>query len=194
MSKYNTREAEPFAAGSVIAAESLMDEARETAFGAPSISVTDCHLLSGKPQAVEIDRDKDGTTDATGKITYSTFGYIDKIDVTGKDGSKEYSIQFDRTLGTVNFAKLDLKSDGSADATFNPNYAWFSNKVHGLKIDTDNDGKTDQKLSFNRAWLGNGIYRAGLDKNNDGTVDSYYDLKRHWFSGNLQHLDQRKEK
>ena len=189
MSKYNTKEAEPFSAGSIIAAESLLDEARENAFGAPSISVTDCHLLSGKPQAFEVDRDHDGKADATGSISYSMFGYIDKIDVAGTDGSKQYSIQFDRTLGVVNHAKLDLKADGANDATFYPNYAWFSTKVHGLKIDTDNDKKPDQSLSFNRAWITGAIYRAGLDKNNDGTVENYYDLKRHWFSGNLNKLE-----
>jgi hypothetical protein len=193
MSKYNRNEAEPFVAGSVIAAESLLNEARDNAFGAPSISVTDCKLLSGKPQAVDIDRDGDGKPDATGTISYSMFGYIDKIDVTGKDGSKEYSIQFDRTLGVVNNAKLDLKADGTTDATFNPNYAWFSNKVHGLSIDTNNDKKTDQALSFNRGFWTGDIYRAGLDKNNDGKVDSYYDLKRHWFSNNLNQLERKKD-
>ncbi len=192
MSKYNTKEAEPFAAGSVIAAESLMDEARENAFGPAAITITDTHLLSGKPQALEIDRDKDGIADATGAISYSMFGYIDKIDVTGKDGSKEYSIQFDRTLGIVNHAKLDLKADGTSEAQFNPNYAWFSTKVHGLSIDTNNDAKVDQQLTFNRGWWSGDVYRAGMDKNNDGTVDSYYDLKRHWLSGNLHHLDLRK--
>ncbi len=193
MSKYNRNEAEPFVAGSVIAAESLLDEARDNAFGAPSISVTDCKLFSGKPQAVDIDRDGDGKADAKGTISYSMFGYIDKIDVTGKDGSKEYSIQFDRTLGVVNRAKLDLKADGTTDATFNPNYAWFSTKVHGLSIDTNNDEKTDQQISVNRSWWTGDIYRAGMDKDNDGKVDNYYDLKRHWFSGNLEVLEKMKE-
>ena len=194
MSKYNRNEAEPFVAGSLIAAESLLDEARDNAFGAPSIAVTDCKLFTGKPLAVDIDRDKDGKPDATGTISYSMFGYIDKIDVAGKDGSKEYTIQFDRTLGVVNHAKLDLKADGTTDATFSPNYAWFSNKVHGLSIDTNNDKKTDQQLSINRGWWTGDIYRAGMDKNNDGKVDNYYDLKRHWFSGNLKQLERKKEK
>ncbi len=193
MSKYNRKEAEPFVAGSVIAAESLLDEARENAFGAPSISITDCKFFSGKPQAFEVDRDHDGKPDATGAVSYSMFGYIDKIDVTGKDGSKQYSIQFDRTLGVVNNAKLDLKSDGTTDATFSPNYAWFSTKVNRLKIDTNNDSKTDQTLLFNRGFFSGDIYRAGLDRNNDGKVDNYYDLKRHWFSGNLNKLERKKE-
>ncbi|MCC7532228.1 MAG: hypothetical protein IT342_27240 [Candidatus Melainabacteria bacterium] len=192
MSKYNRNEAEPYVAGSLIAAESLLDEARDNAFSAPSISVTDCRLFSGKPQAVDIDRDKDGKADATATISYSMFGYIDRIDVTGKGGSKEYSIQFDRTLGVVNHAKLDLKADGATDARFAPDYAWFSTKVHGLSIDTNNDNKAEQQLSFNRGWWTGDVYRAGMDKNNDGKIDNYYDLKRHWLSGNLNQLERRK--
>lgn len=193
MSKYNTREAEPFVAGSLIAAEHLMDEARENTFGPPNISVTDCKFFSGKPLAVDIDRDKDGKPDATGEITYSFFGYMDKIDVKGSDGTKQYSIQFDRTLGVVNHAKLDFKADGTAEATFYPNYAWFSNKVHGLKIDTNDDAKPDQSLKFSRGFFSGYIHSAQLDKNNDGKADNYYDLKRHWFSSNLSQLEKRKE-
>lgn len=192
MSKYNRNEAEPFAAGSIIAAEHLMDEARENAFGPPQISVTDCKFFSGKPLSVDIDRNKDGVADATGEISYSFFGNIDKIDVKGNDGSHQYSIQFDRTLGVVKSAKLDLKADGSTDATFYPNYAWFSTKVKGLQLDTNNDKKSDEALTFTRGFFTGYIHGAQLDKNNDGKPDNYYDLKRHWFSGNLDRLQQRK--
>lgn len=193
MSKYNRNEAEPFVAGSIIAAEHLMDEARANAFGPPSITVTDCTFWSGKPLSVDIDRDKDGKVDAKGYVTYSTFGYIDKIDVKGTDGSKQYSIQFNRTLGAVNHAKLDLKADGTDEATFYPNYAWFSNKVHGLKIDTNGDKVTDQRLSFSRGFFSGLIRSAKFDNNDDKKIDNYYDVKRHWFSSNLATLEARKE-
>lgn len=192
MSKYNRNEAEPFVAGSLIAAEHLMDQAREEAFGPPQISVNDCKFFSGKPLSVSIDRDKDGKADATGKISYTFFGNIDKIEVNGEDGSRQYSIQFDRTLGMVKQAKLDLKTDGSTDATFHPNYAWFSKKVKGLGLDTNYDDKIDQTLTIKRGWLTGNAYRADLDRNNDGKADNYYDLKRNWYSGNLEKLQQRK--
>jgi len=184
MSKYNTKEAEPLVSGSLIAAELLMDEARDKAFGPPSITVTDCKFFSGKPQAVDIDRDHDGKPDATGKITYSFFGNIDKIDVTGKDGSKEYSIQFNRFLGVVNSASLDLKGDGTTDSTLYPKYGWFSSKVNGIAIDRNNDRSTDAAITFNRGWFTGDIYRATFDRNNDGKPENYYDL---------EHLEPKKE-
>lgn len=194
MSKYNRNEAEPFVAGSLIAAENLMDEARENAFGPPNIKVTDCKFWSGKPVSVDIDRDKDGKVDAKGDVTYSTFGYIDKIEVKGTDGTKQYSIQFDRTLGTVNRARLDFKSDGSDEATFYPNYAWFSNKVHGLKIDTNGDAVTDHRLSLSRGFFSGMVHGAKYDSGDDKKIDNYYDLKRHWFSSNLNQLERRNDK
>lgn len=197
MSKYNTKEAEPEVAGAIIAAEHLLDEARSSAFGPPSVTFTNCGFFTGKPKEFEIDRDKDGNADATGKISYTWLGNVDRIDVNTKsganEGSKEYSVQFNKFLGTIYSASVDMKGDGTSESTLHPSRGWFSSKMCGLKIDKNNDDKVDAELSFNRAWFTSQIYQAGLDKNYDGKVDNYYDLKRHWFSGNFEKIEEKKE-
>ena len=193
MSKYNRKEVEPQVAGCLIAAETLMDEAREKAFGPPSISITDNKFFSGKAQTFDIDRDKDGKADSTGTVSYSMFGNIDKIDVTNKDGTKEYSIQFNRTLGIVNDASVDLKADGTTDATLRPWHGFFTHNLKGIEIDANNDRNFDATIRFNRGFFTGDVYRASLDRNNDGTPENYYDLKRHWFSGRFNGLELKKD-
>ncbi|MCC6980831.1 MAG: hypothetical protein IT343_21100 [Candidatus Melainabacteria bacterium] len=193
MSKYNRKEVEPQVAGCLIAAETLMDEARGKAFGPPSISITDNKFFSGKAQAFEIDRDKDGTVDSTGTVSYSLFGNIDKIDVTNKDGTKAYTIQFNRLLGTVTDASVDLKGDGTTDATLRPWHGFFTHNLNKIEIDANNDRTFDATIRFNRGFFTGDVYRASLDRNNDGTPENYYDLKRHWFSGRFNGLEPRKE-
>jgi len=194
MSKYNRKEVEPQVAGCLIAAETLMDEARDKAFGPPSINISDNKFFSGKAQAFEIDRDKDGVADAKGTVGYSFFGNIDKIDVTGKDGSKEYSIQFNRFLGIVGNATIDVKGDGTTDATLRPWHGFFTHNLKGIEIDTNNDHTGDATIRFSRGFFTGDVYKASLDRNNDGTPENYYDIKRHWFSGRMSGVEHSKDK
>lgn len=203
MSKYTIREAEPLVAGSLIAAESAfnearqsthvdeqatpLDEARQNAYGPPHLKITDNTWWNGKPQAADIDRDGDGTADAQAVITYSMFGSVDKIQVTDVKTQKvDYTVQVNRDLfGMAYSMSVDLNNDGAAEQTLRPVRGWFSSKVKGISVDRDNDKKPDDMIRFKRAFFGGKIYSARIDKGNDGSIDQTIDLKRHWFSNRL---------
>ncbi|HEY9785876.1 MAG TPA: hypothetical protein V6D17_10775 [Candidatus Obscuribacterales bacterium] len=190
MSKYNTREVEPIVTGSLIAAESALDDARKTAFGPPDIKVTDTTWWAGKQQAADIDRNGDGKADARAAITYTGFGNIDKIQVTDlQKGTMDYTVQVNRDfLGMALSMSLDLDNDGRVDQTFRPVRGWFSNKVGAVSIDRDNDQDIDDTIKFKRAFFGGKVYSARVDKGKDGKVEQTFNLKRHWWTDNISEV------
>lgn len=190
MSKHVHNEIEPVATGALLVAELQLDEARQQAYGPPTMKITDSTWWAGKPQVVEIDRDKDGKADAFASIDYTIFGNLDAITVKDASGKTEYTLNTSRFLGYATKVTGDLDGDGKDDIAIRTSGNPLTKRVGRLNIDRDGDGKADANLDVDRTLLARLLNKFDYDKNNDGTVDASFEVTRGAFGGNLREIKQ----
>ncbi|HIA50783.1 MAG TPA: hypothetical protein EYN91_01660 [Candidatus Melainabacteria bacterium] len=152
MKAWNTAfiEFEPAALSAVVATETLM-QARDDAYLPPNFKVAQTPMLSNAPSRIEIDRDFDGTADAS---------------VTPK--AKSHHLALDEL-------EVDSNNDGKPDYTINVErqFLWG---IQRMTVDKDGDGKVDFSMKVNRSWLGK-IESLDVDSNNDGKTDAVVNLR-----------------
>lgn len=193
-SKHAQKEIEPAVIGSLIAAESTLDDARNDAYGAPSLNIKDNTWWTGKPQSIEIDRDKDGKSDALASIDYTIFGNLDNIKVSNiATGKTEYTLKANRAFGYVIKLRGDLDGDGKEEFTATASRGAFSGNVFALKIDHDGDGKSGAKVSISHGWFTGKMNTLDWDKDNDGKTDTTFTVNRGSFSGYLSTVNEKKK-
>lgn len=195
MSKYARREIEPTVVGAVLAAEDVLDGARAEAYGAPQLNITDNTFFTGKPQTINIDRDKDGTPDAIASVDYTIFGNLDSITVkNAKTGNTEYTLNASRFLGHAMSVTGDMNGDGKNDLTVRPVKGWFSKNIARLDVDRDGDGKFEGNIDIDRGFFTRAMYSLEYDKNNDSKIDLTFGVTRGSFSGYLNTVSLEKKK
>lgn len=197
MSKHARREIEPVVTGSLLAGELQLDDsrmplddARQQAFGPPNMKITDSTWWAGKPQVIEIDRDKDGKADAFASIDYTIFGNLDTITVKDAAGKTQYTLNTSRFLGHATKLTGDLNGDGKDDITIRTSVNPLTKRVGRLDIDRDGDGKADANMDVDRTLVRRLLNRFDYDKDNDGTVDVSFEVKRGALGGNLREVKQ----